>query len=51
MPAAVFLAGGSLLFWFLRRQTRPAPTTVSLTPSAPLDPELERLVDEKLAER
>jgi len=51
MPAAVFLAGGGLLLWFLRRQTRSAPTPASVAPSLPLDPELERLVDEKLAER
>jgi len=51
IPAGVFLAGGGLLLWFLRRQTRTAPTPGSFTPSAALDPELERLVDEKLAER
>ena len=50
-PLASFLAGGALLTWFLRRQTRSAPTPDSVAPSAPLDPELERLVDEKLAER
>ncbi len=51
MPAVAVLAGGGLLFWFLRRQTRSAPTPKTVTPSAPLDPELERLLDEKLAER
>ena len=50
-PAAAFVAGGGLLFWFLRRQTRKPPGPVALAPSAPFDPELERLVDEKLAER
>ena len=50
MPALAFLAGGGLLFWFLRRQThsRPPPPPAS---GAPLDPELERLVDEQLARR
>ena len=51
MPAAVFVAGAALLTWFLRRQTRSAATPKPVAPSAPLDPELERLVDEKLAER
>jgi len=51
IPAAVVAAGAALLSWFLRRQTRTAPTPKPATPSAPLDPELERLVDEKLAER
>jgi cytochrome c-type biogenesis protein CcmH/NrfF len=51
IPAGVFLAGGALLTWFLRRQTRSASTPNSVAPSVPLDPELERLVDEKLAGR
>jgi len=51
IPVAVVAAGAALLTWFLRRQTRTAPAPKPATPSAPLDPELERLVDEKLAER
>ncbi len=51
LPAAAFLAGGGLLFWFLRRQTRVPPTPPQVAASAPLDPELERLVDERLAQR
>jgi cytochrome c-type biogenesis protein CcmH/NrfF len=50
-PALAFVAGGGLLFWFLRRQTRKAPTPVQVTPAAPLDPEVERLLDEQLAQR
>jgi cytochrome c-type biogenesis protein CcmH/NrfF len=54
LPVAVAAAGAALLAWFLRRQTRgsaAARPAASLAASAPLDPELERLVDEKLAER
>jgi hypothetical protein len=51
IPAGVFLAGGALLTWFLRRQTRAAPIPKLAGAGAALDPELERLVDEKLAER
>jgi cytochrome c-type biogenesis protein CcmH/NrfF len=50
-PAAAFVAGGGLLLWFLRRQTRKSPAPLAPAPSAAFDPELERLVDEKLAER
>jgi len=51
IPVAVVAAGAALLTWFLRRQTRTAPAPKPATPIALLDPELERLVDEKLAER
>jgi cytochrome c-type biogenesis protein CcmH/NrfF len=51
IPGAVVAAGAALLTWFLRWQTRTAATPNPTAPSAPLDPELERLVDEKLAER
>ena len=51
IPVVVVAAGAALLLWFLRRQTRPAATPKPVAPSAPLDPELERLVDERLAER
>lgn len=50
VPVAVFLAGGLLLWVFLRRQTRPAPAPAGRPATAPpLDPELERLVDEDLS--
>lgn len=47
LPIAAFLAGGGLVWFFLRRQTReahaePRPRAASLSP------ELERLVDEEL---
>ena len=56
-PATAFLVGGCLVFVFLRRQTRQAQQARLLAsdvleadgPDAPLDPELERLVDEDLA--
>jgi cytochrome c-type biogenesis protein CcmH/NrfF len=54
IPVAAGAAGAALLAWFLRRQTRrPAGASppAALATGAPLDPELERLVDEKLAER
>ena len=51
IPVAVVAAGAVLLTWFLRRQTRAAPAAMPAPPSARLDPELERLVDEQLAER
>jgi cytochrome c-type biogenesis protein CcmH/NrfF len=49
IPAVAFAAGGALVAIFLRRQRsalggpEPAPT-----PAAPLDPELERQVEEEL---
>ncbi|HEY8156285.1 MAG TPA: cytochrome c-type biogenesis protein CcmH [Myxococcota bacterium] len=51
IPVAVVAAGAALLTWFLRRQTRAAPIPKLAGAGAALDPELERLVDEKLAER
>ena len=46
MPAAVFVAGGALVVWFLRRATR---RVAPGEPSArPLDPEVERKLDELL---
>ena len=47
VPLAAFVAGGLLLGIFLRRATR-APVVPAPAP-APVDPELERLVDEELA--
>jgi len=51
VPVAVFLAGGSLLFYFLRRETRAslggAPPPGGLRP---VDPELERRLEAELRE-
>ena len=52
IPVAAAVAGALLLSWFLRRQTRNRQTPGAAPPPATsLDPELERLLDEKLAER
>jgi len=52
LPALAFLAGGVIWFAFLRRQTRATPaSSPQPATAAPLDPELERLVDERLAGR
>lgn len=51
IPAAVVAVGAGVLTWFLRRQTRTSKAGGAALPSASLDPELERLLDEKLAER
>jgi cytochrome c-type biogenesis protein CcmH/NrfF len=47
VPIGVFLAGGALVAFFLRRQTRLARAEAPAA-GAPLPPELERLVDEEL---
>ena len=47
IPVVVFVAGGLIVFTFLRRQTREAPPPP--TTDQPLDPELERLVDEEIS--
>ncbi len=46
-PVVAFLAGGVLVAVFLRRQTRGTAKTTRV--AAPLDPDLERLIDEELA--
>ena len=46
LPVAAFVAGGAVVALYLRRQTRAA--RAERRPSAPLPPELERLVDEEL---
>ena len=46
IPIGVFLAGGGLVWLFLRRQTREARSEPR-TRAATLSPELERLVDEE----
>ena len=51
IPVAAAVAGALLLSWFLRRQTRNRQAPGAALPAASLDPELERLLDEKLAER
>jgi len=49
IPALAFAAGGALLAFFLRRQ-RPSVggRAAAAVPTAPGDPDLERLVDEEL---
>jgi len=53
VPAAAFVAGGLLVAFVLRRLTRrgsaPPPTSEPAAAPRPVDPELERLVDEELA--
>ena len=50
LPVLAFLAGGVLVFAFLRRQTRAAAAESAAEPGpAALDPELERMVDEELS--
>jgi cytochrome c-type biogenesis protein CcmH len=50
VPVLVFLAGGVLVGVLLRRFTRARPLPAAeAAPSEPLDPELERQVDEELA--
>jgi cytochrome c-type biogenesis protein CcmH/NrfF len=49
IPAAVVAVGAGVLAWFLRRQTRTSKPAGAALPA--VDPELERLLDEKLAER
>ena len=51
IPAAVVAVGAGVLAWFLRRQTRTPKARGDDPASPPLDPELERLLDERLAER
>jgi cytochrome c-type biogenesis protein CcmH/NrfF len=51
LPVAGVALGAAILVWFLRRQTRrtsPQAASAAAAPLAPLDPELERLVDEQL---
>ena len=47
VPVLVFAGGGVLIGFFLRRQTREAQQDPAS--SRPVDPELERIVDEELA--
>jgi cytochrome c-type biogenesis protein CcmH/NrfF len=50
VPVLVFLAGGVLVAVVLRRFTRARPLPVAeVSPDEPLDPELERLIDEDLS--
>jgi cytochrome c-type biogenesis protein CcmH len=51
IPLLAFLGGGVLVLVFLRRQTaRPGRPETPVPAAGPLDPELERLVDEDLAQ-
>jgi len=50
LPALFFLGGGLLVALFLKRQTRAAAASVPAAHApAPLDPEIERRIDEELA--
>ena len=50
VPVALFLVGGLLVGVFLKRQTRPTSASGDAAAGGgPVDPELERLVDEDLA--
>jgi cytochrome c-type biogenesis protein CcmH/NrfF len=50
IPMVIFLAGGLLVGVFLWRQTRAAAEHAAEAPPAePLDPEIERVIDEELA--
>ena len=50
IPMVIFLAGGLLVGIFLWRQTRAAAEHAAEAPPAePLDPEIERVIDEELA--
>ncbi len=48
VPVVAFGLGGLLVAVFLRRQTARAPAPPA-GPAAPLDPELERIVDQELS--
>jgi cytochrome c-type biogenesis protein CcmH/NrfF len=50
LPALFFLGGGLVVAVFLRRQTRSAREVARVaTPPPPLDPEIERAIDEELS--
>jgi cytochrome c-type biogenesis protein CcmH/NrfF len=50
IPLVIFLAGGLLVGIFLRSQTRAAAESAAdAPPTEPLDPEIERVIDEELA--
>jgi cytochrome c-type biogenesis protein CcmH/NrfF len=50
IPGVVFLGGGLLVVYFLRRQAGDAATARAHAPAiGPVDPEIERLIDEELA--
>jgi cytochrome c-type biogenesis protein CcmH/NrfF len=50
LPALFFLGGGLIVVVFLRRQTRSAAEQAPAASSpAPLDPEIERAIDDELA--
>ena len=50
VPPLAFLAGGWLVWHFLRKQTREAAAAPRPAAAGPSDPELERLVDEELSQ-
>jgi len=51
LPALFFLGGGLIVVVFLKRQTRSArEAAATAATTAPLDPEIERAIDEELAD-
>jgi cytochrome c-type biogenesis protein CcmH/NrfF len=48
-PIAAFLAGGAFIAFYLRRQTHAGSTDTEPVAQTPLRPELERIIDEELA--
>jgi cytochrome c-type biogenesis protein CcmH/NrfF len=46
-PVLAFLTGGAVVFLFLRRQRASAPAA-GRAPTSPVDPEIERRIDEEL---
>jgi cytochrome c-type biogenesis protein CcmH/NrfF len=50
LPALFFLGGGLIVGVYLKRQTRGVSEAApAVAPSAPLDPEIERAIDEELS--
>jgi cytochrome c-type biogenesis protein CcmH/NrfF len=49
LPALFFLGGGLVVVVFLKRQTRSAREAAPTAAPPPLDPEIERVIDEELS--
>jgi cytochrome c-type biogenesis protein CcmH len=48
LPVVAFAVGGALVWIFLRRQRRAQGEAATDSPHGPIDPELERRIDEEL---